>query len=116
MTAPMILLAGLSIGAGFLGATVWKGGFASWIHIPGLPEEHFEWGAAAISVIVAAAGLAIGYALYRRYREPDPIRRLGPLYTLWSSASTTWTTSTTRGSASPSSTRSPRAPPRSTGP
>jgi NADH-quinone oxidoreductase subunit L len=83
MTAPMILLAGLSIGAGFLGATVWKGGFASWIHIPGLPEEHFEWGATAISVTVAAAGLAIGYGLYRRYREPDPIRRLGSLYTLW---------------------------------
>jgi NADH-quinone oxidoreductase subunit L len=84
MTAPMILLAGLSIGAGFLGATVWKGGFATWIQIPGLPEEHFEWGAAALSVTVAAAGLAVGYLLYRRYRAPDPIRRLGPLFTLFS--------------------------------
>ena len=83
MTAPMILLAFLSASVGFLGGTVWKGGFATWIAIPGLPEEHFQLGAALISVLVATAGIGVGYLIYRRYRRPDPVRSLGPLYTLF---------------------------------
>jgi NADH-quinone oxidoreductase subunit L len=83
MTAPMILLAILSVGAGFLGPAIWKGGFASWIEISGLPAEHFALSGALVSTIIAVGGLAIGYRLYRRYREPDPIRRLGPLYALF---------------------------------
>jgi NADH-quinone oxidoreductase subunit L len=83
MTAPMILLAFLSASVGFLGGTVWKGGFPTWIAIPGLPEEQFQLGNALISVLVASAGIGVGYLLYQRYRRPDPMRSLGPLYTVF---------------------------------
>jgi NADH-quinone oxidoreductase subunit L len=83
MTAPMILLAILSASVGFLGGTVWKGGFATWVAIPGLPDEQFQLGAALISVVVATAGIALGYVIYRQYRRPEPMRSLGPLYTLF---------------------------------
>ncbi len=83
MTAPMILLAILSAGAGALGGVVWKGGFSKWIELPGLPVERFQLGVTAVSVLIALAGLGLGYVLYKRYREPDPMRALGPAYTLF---------------------------------
>jgi NADH-quinone oxidoreductase subunit L len=83
MTGPMILLAILSAGAGSMGAVVWRGGFARWVELPGLPVERFQAGTAAVSIALAVLGLALGYVLYRRYREPDPMRALGPLYTVF---------------------------------
>jgi len=41
-----------------------------------------DYGFAAISLLGAAAGVVVGYGLYRRWRVPDPLRRLGPAYTL----------------------------------
>jgi NADH-quinone oxidoreductase subunit L len=83
MTGPMIVLAGLSIGAGFLGPAIWKGGFARWIELAGLPEEHFAISGALLSTVIAVAGILGAFYLYRRYRTPDPITRLGALYTLF---------------------------------
>ena len=83
MTGPMILLAILSAGAGALGGVVWKGGFSKWIELPGFPVERFQLGVAVVSVLFAIAGLGLGYVLYKRYRVPDPMRALGPAYTLF---------------------------------
>jgi NADH-quinone oxidoreductase subunit L len=43
----------------------------------------FDYPLAAISVVGAVAGLFVGYRLYRRWRERDPLKALGPVYTLW---------------------------------
>jgi NADH-quinone oxidoreductase subunit L len=41
-----------------------------------------DYGFAAISILGALAGIAVGYGLYARWRARDPLRRLGPGYTL----------------------------------
>ncbi len=81
MAGPMVVLAALSCVAGFLGPTHL---FAHWVHFFGEPFliEPVDYGFAAISLVGAAAGIAVGYGLYRRWRDPDPLRKLGPAYTL----------------------------------
>ncbi|MCA1727700.1 MAG: hypothetical protein LC722_08665, partial [Actinobacteria bacterium] len=83
MTAPLALLAGLSVVVGFLGAPQLNAVFADWVHFS--EEAHaepFSYGFAAVSIIGALLGLLVGYRLYRGWRERDPVRRLGPFYTL----------------------------------
>ena len=83
MTAPLVILAGLAAVAGFFGAPFVAGGFRSLVHFG--EEAHlaeFDFALAALSVAVALGGIALGWSLYRRYRERDPLRSLGPLYTL----------------------------------
>ena len=81
MAGPMVVLAGLSCVVGFLGPTHL---FAHWVHFFGEPFviEPVDYGFAAISLLGVAAGVVVGYGLYRRWRVPDPLRRLGPAYTL----------------------------------
>jgi NADH-quinone oxidoreductase subunit L len=78
MLAPMVLLAGLSVIAGFLGPT---GLFADWVHFGARVHEPFDYGFAAVSILGAVAGIALGYRLYLRWRTPDPLMALGPAYT-----------------------------------
>ena len=82
MTAPLVLLAALSAVVGFLGAPQLQAVFADWVHFGEAHHEPFEYGFAAVSILGALAGLAVGYRLYARWRERDPLRRLGPAYTL----------------------------------
>ncbi len=83
MTAPLVLLAGLSAGVGLLGAPQLNAVFANWVHFGATSHsEPFEYGFAAISILGAAAGLALGYRVYARWRVPDPLRALGPAYNL----------------------------------
>jgi NADH-quinone oxidoreductase subunit L len=82
MTAPLVLLAGLSAGAGLLGAPQLNAVFASWVHFGATSQKPFEYGFAAISILGATAGLALGYRVYARWRVPDPLRALGPAYSL----------------------------------
>jgi NADH-quinone oxidoreductase subunit L len=83
MTGPLLILAGLSVVAGFLGAPFVEGGFRTLVergeeaHVAG-----FDLALAALSVGVALVGIILGTLLYRRYRERDPLTRLGPVYTL----------------------------------
>ncbi|MGH2739908.1 MAG: NADH-quinone oxidoreductase subunit L [Actinomycetota bacterium] len=83
MTGPLVILAGLSIVAGFVGAPFVEGGFAEWVHF-GEEAHHgtFSLGMAALSVGVALSGILVGARLYARRRERDPLLALGPLYTL----------------------------------
>ena len=83
MTGPLMVLAGLSVIAGFFGAPFLGAPFAEWVHF-GEEAHHapFSYGFAAVSILGALAGLAVGYRLYSRWRERDPLRRLGPAYTV----------------------------------
>jgi NADH-quinone oxidoreductase subunit L len=83
MTNPMLVLAALSVGAGFLN-TPFLHPFRDWIGEPFGPITHepYSFALAGISVVVAALGIAIGFGLYGTYRARDPIRRLGPAYTV----------------------------------
>jgi NADH-quinone oxidoreductase subunit L len=84
MTWPLMLLAFLSATVGFLGSPQMGAVFGSWVHVPF--EEHeteaFQYGLALFSVAGVALGAFIGYRLYSKWRERDPLRALGPLYTL----------------------------------
>jgi NADH-quinone oxidoreductase subunit L len=83
ITGPLVALAALSCVVGFLNATAFNiHEFTDWVHIGAVEHEPFNYGFAALSVIGAGLGLVAGYGLYRRYREPEPLRRLGPGYTL----------------------------------
>jgi NADH-quinone oxidoreductase subunit L len=81
MTGPLVILAGATIVAGFLGSPFTHYVFADWVHF-GTPEVHTFHGAiAGIGSVAALGGLALGWLLYgpKRERETDPLQRgLGP--------------------------------------
>jgi NADH-quinone oxidoreductase subunit L len=81
MTYPMILLAFLSVTSGWIGLAH-ASGFNEWVRFPGTEPEAFSFGLAAVSVLVALAGIGIGYSLYGTYRERDPVLHLGGFSTL----------------------------------
>jgi len=83
MTVPLVILAALSVVAGFFGAPFVEGGFRELVQLG--EEAHiagFDFALAGLSVGLALVGVLVGTALYRTYRERDPLRSLGPLYTL----------------------------------
>ena len=82
MTGPLVVLAGLSVVVGFLGAPPFGAVFADWVHIEGAHHEPFSYGFAAVSIVGALAGILVGYRLYARWKERDPVTRLGPVYAL----------------------------------
>jgi NADH-quinone oxidoreductase subunit L len=83
MTGPLLVLAGLSAVAGFFGAPFVDGGFRTLVERGGEPHvAGFDFALAALSVGLALAGILVGTLLYRRYRDLDPLTRLGPVYTL----------------------------------
>jgi NADH-quinone oxidoreductase subunit L len=89
MTAPLVVLAGLSVVVGFVGAPrvslgpiSFEGAFADWVFFGEHHTEVFSYGFAAVSILGAALGLVAGYRLYARWRDREPLRALGPAYTL----------------------------------
>ncbi len=84
MTTPLVVLAVLSVGVGLLNATPFGiHVFSDWVHF-GAEAHHqpFDYGFAAVSILGALGGIFVGYRLYVGWRERDPLRRLGPVYTL----------------------------------
>jgi NADH-quinone oxidoreductase subunit L len=82
MTIPLVILAGLSVVVGFFGAPFVDGGFRELVHFG--EEAHlagFDLALAGLSVGLALVGILAGTALYRRFRDRDPVYRLGPLHT-----------------------------------
>lgn len=65
MTVPLIILAGLSIVGGWVGFPGEANLFARWVHFG---EEHsaFNLGLLILSVAIAAAGFAVGWAIFHR--------------------------------------------------
>ncbi len=84
ITGPLVALAGLAAVAGLLNAAPfgWHA-FSDWVFV-GHEAHHgeFNYGIAGFSVIAALAAIAFGYRLYATWRERDPVRALGPVYTL----------------------------------
>ncbi|MEX2420400.1 MAG: NADH-quinone oxidoreductase subunit L, partial [Actinomycetota bacterium] len=82
MTWVLLALAGATVFVGFLGAPQLGAVFGQWVYFEEIEAAHFVPWVAAASIAAAVLGIAGGYALYKRYREPDPLRKLGPAYTL----------------------------------
>jgi NADH-quinone oxidoreductase subunit L len=82
MTGVLVVLAAATAGVGFLGAAFANAVFFKWVYFEA-PEgiEFVPW-VAALSIGAVALGAGAGWILYRRWRERDPIRALGPVYTL----------------------------------
>ncbi|MGH2692712.1 MAG: NADH-quinone oxidoreductase subunit L [Actinomycetota bacterium] len=83
MTVPLVILAVLSMTAGFFGAPFVERGFAELVLLPG--EAHiaeFDFVLAGIAVALALGAIALGWRVYTTYRERDPLRRFAPLWTL----------------------------------
>jgi NADH-quinone oxidoreductase subunit L len=82
ITGPLVALAGATLFVGWLGAGPVGAAFFDWVFFEE-PEavELVPW-VAALSVAIAVVGVGAGYLVYRRWQERDPIRSLGPAYTL----------------------------------
>jgi NADH-quinone oxidoreductase subunit L len=83
ITFPLVVLAAGSCGVGFLNATAFHIHlFTDWVHFgPVATSEPFNYGFAAVSLIGALAGIVVGYRLYARWRDREPLLALGPAYT-----------------------------------
>jgi NADH:ubiquinone oxidoreductase subunit 5 (chain L)/Multisubunit Na+/H+ antiporter, MnhA subunit len=81
MTVPLILLAGATVGVGFLGAPQAGSVFADWVYFGAPPEEKFMLGLALLSTVVAVAGILVGYSMYNVRKAVDPMESaLGPVW------------------------------------
>jgi len=83
MTGPLVALAAATVGVGYLGFAYTGAPFFDWVFLEEPEEIKFVAVMAALSVGAALLGILAGVAVYRRWREPDPITALGPLYTLF---------------------------------
>jgi NADH-quinone oxidoreductase subunit L len=83
MVYPMILLAVLSVGAGFLN-TPFVHSFREWIGpaVGVVAAEPYSLALAAVSVAAGLLGIALGWSLYRTYQARDPMLQLGPASTV----------------------------------
>ncbi len=82
MTGPLVALAGATVTVGFLGAPQLGAPFADWVFFEHPHEAEFLAWVAAVSVGAAALGIGVGWLLYGRRRERDPVLQLGPVTTL----------------------------------
>ena len=83
MTVPLVILAALSVVAGFAGIPGWQSGFGAWVGIGG--ETHVPSASIPlilISIGVAVGGILIGRRLYLPAPEREPLERLGFFYRL----------------------------------
>jgi NADH-quinone oxidoreductase subunit L len=77
MTVPLLILAGLSVVAGFIGLPWIDGGFRTLVHLPGAEHVEFNVAIAGITVALALLAIAVAWRLYPGDR--DPVLRMGPL-------------------------------------
>ena len=64
MTGPLVVLAGLSVVTGFLGAPQFGAIFAEWVHFgEAAHHEPFSYGFAAVSILGAVAGIVVTAAV-----------------------------------------------------
>jgi len=83
MTVPLWILAGATCVVGLLGFAPLGAPYLDWVYFGTEPiPAVFSPLVAVLSIIAVAVGAGVGYRIYRRYRTPDPITRLGGAYTL----------------------------------
>jgi NADH-quinone oxidoreductase subunit L len=84
MTGPLMVLAAATVFVGWLGFGPTGAPYFDWVWI-GHPEKvEPVWWIAGLSVLIVAAGVALAYRIYAKpYElEREPMRELGPVYTL----------------------------------
>jgi NADH-quinone oxidoreductase subunit L len=83
MTGPLVVLGVLSVVGGWVGTPI-HNYFADWFHFEGAHHGEFIGWIAALSIIVALAGIGLGFAMYRNaefgFGVLDPLTKLGPLF------------------------------------
>ncbi len=83
MTWPLIILAVLSVVAGWVGTPI-NNLFEDWVHIDGAFHAHFSPAIAVVSIAIALGGIGLGWVVYSKaeygFGVRDPLERLGPLY------------------------------------
>jgi len=83
MTTPLLILAVLSVVAGFVGIPG-HNVFEKWVPVGHPHEGGFVAWIAAMSILIAISGIALGWRMYRGaafgFGVVDPLERLGPLY------------------------------------
>jgi NADH-quinone oxidoreductase subunit L len=82
MTGVLVALAAVTLFVGLLGAPQLGAPFGTWVFFHEIEEALFVPWIAAASTLAALLGIGAGYRLYHHYRERDPIRSLGPAYTV----------------------------------
>jgi NADH-quinone oxidoreductase subunit L len=83
MTWPLIILGVLSVVGGLVGTPV-RNLFAEWFHFEGAHHGDFVGWIALVSIVVAFAGIALGFRMYTGAQYGfgiiEPLEKLGPLY------------------------------------
>jgi len=84
MTYPLVFLAVLSVGAGWVGLPLFEHGFSTFVYHAEAYHVHFSWSLAIISSIVAASGIFLAYLMYYKgsIRPQKVGARFRGLYTL----------------------------------
>lgn len=84
MTFPLIILAILSVVAGFIGSPFVKNGFATWIYFGEVHHPEFHVALAIKTTVVAFAGIGLAYLIYfKKAISAEAIKeRFKPIYTL----------------------------------
>ncbi len=82
MTGPLVALGTATVFVGLLGAGALGAPFFDWVFLHEPEAVEFVPWIAALSIGVVAIGVGGGYLVYREWKERDPIRSLGPGYTL----------------------------------
>jgi NADH-quinone oxidoreductase subunit L len=83
MTSPLVILAVLSVVAGFAGVPGWQSGFGAWVGVGGVthvPSADFIL--ILVSVAVAVGGIALGRRMYMPAPAREPLERMGFFYRL----------------------------------
>ncbi|HJR19858.1 MAG TPA: NADH-quinone oxidoreductase subunit L [Actinomycetota bacterium] len=83
MTGPLVILAVLSVVAGFAGIPGWQSGFGAWVGVGGethVPSADFVL--ILVSVAVAVGGIALGRRMYMPAPAREPLERMGFFYRL----------------------------------
>ena len=81
MTGPLVGLAGGSVVVGFLGAPQLGAVFGDWVYFEHKHEAEFVLWMALLGTVAAAAGIWLGWSLYRERRDRDPLEAAAP--TAW---------------------------------
>jgi NADH-quinone oxidoreductase subunit L len=82
MTGPLVALAAATVVVGLVGAPFLGAPFSDWVFFEEPHAAEFVLWVAAISVVAAVAGIALGWRLYGTRRERDPMLELGPVTTV----------------------------------
>jgi NADH-quinone oxidoreductase subunit L len=83
MTVPLVILAVLSVVAGFAGVPGWQKGFGAWIGVGGethVPSANIPL--ILVSVGIAAGGILLGRRMYAPAPAKEPLMKLGFFYRL----------------------------------